>query len=227
MAGGGNLARNLDRGVERGFDIDVDECFQERVVAPVLVQERRIRQSRRQHVVHSREFLQIDLDARGDILSLGPRPADAHCNELADLPHLLACEHRLLGRLESRQAGHRDDRLHADKVRGGERLAAMLVRNVDGAQLCVGERRANEGDVLHAREANIADKLAAPAQEAVILLALNRGAYALIAHVLTFLGRDPTLSRTARLPIGREATCNHPPRSPYALRRIGSALHQS
>ena len=177
--------------------------------------------------MHSREFLQIDLDARGDILSLGPRSADAHRNELADLPHLLACEHRLLGRLESRQAGHRDDRLHADKVRGGERLAAMLVRNVDGAQLCVGERRANEGDVFHAREANIADKLAAPAQEAVVLLALNRGAYALIAHLLTFLSRDPTLSRTARLPIGREATCNQPPRSPYALRRIGSALHQS
>ena len=62
-------------------------------------------------------------------------------------------------------------------------FAAMLVGNVDGAQLCVGERRANEGDVFHTREADIADKLAAPAQEAVVLLALDRGAYALIAHL--------------------------------------------
>jgi hypothetical protein len=37
----------------------------------------------------------------------------------------------------------------------------------------VGERRANESDVFHAREADIADKLAAPAQEAVVLLTLN------------------------------------------------------
>ena len=148
---------------KRGFDIDVDERLKERVVAPVLMQERRVRQARRQHVVHGREFLQIDLDARGDILSLGPRPADAHRDELADLSHFLVREHRLLRRLESREAGHRDDRLHADQVRGGERLAAMLVRNVDGAQLCVGERRADEGDVFHSRQANIADKLAAPA----------------------------------------------------------------
>ncbi len=185
-------------GIERGFDIDVDERLQERVVAPVLMKEWRVRQSRCQHIVHSRELLQIDLDARGNILSLGPRPANAHRNELADLPHLLAGEHRLLGRLESRQAGHRDDRLHAGEVRGGERFAAKLVGNVDGAQLCVGERRANEGDVFHARDADIADELAAPAQEAVVLLALNRGAYALVAHLLTFLSRGPRLIRTAR-----------------------------
>jgi hypothetical protein len=118
----------------------VDECLQERVVAPVLVQERRARQARRQHVVHGRKLLEIDLDARGDILSLGPCPADAHCNELADLTHLLAREHRLLRRLESRETGHGDDRLHADKVRGGECLAAILVGNADVAQVCVGER---------------------------------------------------------------------------------------
>ena len=193
----------------------------------MLVQERRVRQARRQHVVHRRQLLEIDLDACGDILGLGPRPADAHRDELADLPHLLAREHRLLGCLESRQAGHRDDRLHPDKVRGSESLAAMLLRNVDGAQLCVGERRADEGDVFHAREADIADKLAAPAQKSVVLLALNRGADALIAHLLAFIGRDPRLSRTARLPTGRDVPFNQPRRSPHALRRIGSALHQS
>ncbi len=188
LAGGGDLARDLDRRVKRGFDVDVDERLQEHVVAPVLVQERRVRQARRQHVVDRRQLLEIDLEARSDILSLGACSADAHRDEFADLPHLLRRQHRLLGRLEAREAGHGDDRLHADKVRGGERLAAMLVGNVDGAQLCVGERRANESDVLHPREADIADKLAAPAQEAVVLLALNRGAYALIAHLLTFLG---------------------------------------
>jgi hypothetical protein len=157
----------------------------------VLVQERRVRQSRRQHVVYSRQLFEIDLDARGDILSLGPCPAEAHSDELTDLAHLVACEHRLLGRLESRESGHGDDRLHAYEVGGSERLAAMLVRNVDRAQLCMGERRADESDIFHARKADIADILAAPAQEAVILLTLDRGAYALIAHLLTFL--SPTL----------------------------------
>ena len=89
LAGGGNLARDLDRRVERGLDIDVDERLKERVVAPVLVQERRVRQARRKHVVHGRQLLEIDLDARGDILSLGTCPADAHRDEFADLPHLL------------------------------------------------------------------------------------------------------------------------------------------
>ena len=163
LAGGGDLAGDLDRRIERGFDLDVDEGLQENVVAPVFMQQRRVRQARRQHVVHGGQLLQIDLDARSDILGLGSCSADAHRDQFADLAHLLAGERRLLGRLEPRKAGHGDDRLHADEVRGREGLAAMLVGNVNGAQVCMGERRANESDVFHAREANIAHKLAAPA----------------------------------------------------------------
>jgi hypothetical protein len=163
LARGGNLARDLDRRVKCGLDVDVDERFEEGVIAPVLMQERRVRQARRKHIVHGRQLLQIDLDACGDILGLGPRLADAHRDELAHLSHLLVRKHRLLRRLEAREAGHSDDWLHANKIRGCECLTAMLIRNVDGAQLCVGERRADEGDIFHSREADIADKLASSA----------------------------------------------------------------
>src|ERR1700677_1804639 len=173
FAGGGDLASNFDRRVESGFDVDVDECLKEGVVAPMLMYERRIRRSRREHVVHSRQLVEIDLDACSNILGLGPRPADAHRDQLADLSYLVDRENRVLRRLESWEAGYGDDRLHIDQVRGKERLAAMLVKNANGAQLCMRERRADESDVFHACEADVTDKLAAPTQEAVVLLALN------------------------------------------------------
>ena len=163
LASGGNLARHFDWRVKRGSDIDVDESLKKRVVAPVFVQQRRVRQTRRQHVVHGRQLLEIDLDACGDILGFGPGPAYAHGDQFPDLPHLLTGKHGLLGHFEPREGGHSDNRLHSDKVRGGERLAAMLGGNVHGAQFCVSERRADEGDVFHARQANVADKLASSA----------------------------------------------------------------
>src|SRR6185312_3119094 len=82
---------------------------------------------------------------------------------------------------------HGDDRLHAGKVRRGERPAATLLGNADRPQSGVGERRANEGDVFHARKADVANILAAPPEEPVVLPALDRGADALIVHAFDLL----------------------------------------
>ena len=205
LASGGNLASDFDRRIEGGADIDVDESLEKGVVAPVLVQKRRARQTRRQHVVDCRQLLEIDLDACRDIFGFGPGPAHAYGDQLPDLPHLLAGKHGLLGRFESREGGHSDNRLNAEEVCSRERLVAMLLRNVDRAKLCVGERRADEGNVSHARQADIAHILTAPAQKAIILLTLNRGADALIAHHYPFPGRGLRQDRTAALRSTRKA----------------------
>ncbi|MBK5654656.1 MAG: hypothetical protein I4N50_23565, partial [Rhizobium sp.] len=44
------------------------------------------------------------------------------------------------------------------------------------------KRAANERDIAHAGQANIADILASPAEKAIVLLAGNRSSYALLRH---------------------------------------------
>ncbi len=107
-----------------------------------------------------------------------PRPrhgrGDAHRHQFTDLPDLAGGQHRLLGDLEAGQPRDGADRQHAVEVGGGEHAVAVGFRHVDGADAGMGQRAAHEGDVLHPRQAEIADILAAPAHQALVLLAGQR-----------------------------------------------------
>ncbi len=123
-----------------------------------------------QHVVHSRQFREIERDRLRNVFGFRPRGADAHGHQLADMTHLVGGERRLLRYLESAQARHRADRFHAGELRRRERGAAIFRRDGNAAQAGVRERAANEGDVLHSRQPDVGNELPTPAHEAVVLL---------------------------------------------------------
>src|SRR5690606_13971613 len=81
------------------------------------------------------------------------------------------------------KAGNRDDGLHALEVGSDEDLAAAGIGDPDFSHPGMGKWRTHEGDILHAGEPDVTDKLAATAKEAVILLAKQRGAHTLYSHI--------------------------------------------
>ena len=88
-------------------------------------------------------------------------------------------EHRLLGNLEARQPRHRADRLDADEIGCGEDAVAIALGHVNAANARMRQRAAHEGDVLQSGEPDVGDELAAPAHQAVVLLARQPRADAL------------------------------------------------
>jgi hypothetical protein len=88
-------------------------------------------------------------------------------------------EHRLLGDLETGQRRHRADRLHIGQIICREDNVTIALGNVDASDAGMRQRAANEGDILKPRKSDIGDKLAAAAQETVVLLAEEPGADAL------------------------------------------------
>ena len=99
-----DLARDFDRCIQCLADIDIHERFEEDIVGPMVVHQLRPRVAGREHVVHGRQFFEIERDGTGDILGLRTRRRDAHRDKLADETHLVGCERGLLGDLEAAQA---------------------------------------------------------------------------------------------------------------------------
>ncbi len=135
--------------------------------------------ARVEHVDDSRQFLEVDEHLGCDVFRGGTRRRDAHGDVLAHLPHLVAREHMLLRRLESRQAGIRDDGLDVGEI--GERVDGVREprRLLDRDDMAVRDRTAYERDIDHADHANVAHILAPAVHEAVVFLARERCADAL------------------------------------------------
>ena len=153
---GRDLARHLDRRIERLRDVDLEIGFEKDVVAPMLVHQRRARLARLAACRGRRaSSSRSSVDGRRDILGLGARRRHAHGDEFADLAHLAGGEHRLLGDLEARQRRDRADRLDADEIGRGEDAVAIALRHMDAADPRMRQRTAHEGDVLQSGEANV------------------------------------------------------------------------
>src|SRR3954471_9559657 len=193
---------HLDRRVEGGRDVHVDEGFEEDVVAPMLVDEGGARLARGQHVVDGRQLLEVEDDRGRDVLRLGPGRGEAEGDELAYLPELAGRQNRLLPDLEAGQARHRPDWLHAVEIGCGEDAIAVGLGHVDRADAGMGERAAHEGDVLQARQPDVADILAPPAHQPVVLLAGQARADALGGRIadgtVAHRGAPSRRSRAAR-----------------------------
>ena len=184
LARGAELAGDLDRGAGGdGFDVVLDTGLQEHVVAPRLVDQRRVRIARRQHVGDRRQNLEIDRHAVGHVLGLGAAGGDADRDRLAHLAHLFEGERGLRGGLEPGQSGDRADRLDARHVGVGEDPRPDVVRDVDAGDERMRDGAADEGGLELAGEAEIADIAAAAAHQPVVLLAGDGRAHPLICHV--------------------------------------------
>ena len=157
-------------------NIDLEETFEEDVVAPVLVHQRAAGLARFSHVVDGGQRLEVERDGGCDILGLGARRRHAHRHHLADMADLAGREHRLLGDLETGQRRHRADRLYVGEIIRREDHIAIAFRNMDGLDAGMRQRAAHEGDVLQARQSDVGDELAAATQEAIVFLAQEPGA---------------------------------------------------
>ena len=123
------------------------------------------------HVGDDRQLLELDLDARRQILRLRPRLGHAHRHQLADMPHLAVREDRLKRRLEPRQRRIRPDRAHARQISGDEHPRADIVGYRNALDARVRDRTAQERHLQHPRQPDIPDEPPAPAHIALVLLA--------------------------------------------------------
>ena len=121
VAGGADLARHLEGGARGGLlDVAVLGEFDEDVVLPVLVDQRRAGLLRGDHVGDGRQLVVFDADAARDVLGLGAGRRHAHGDELADEAQLAGRQDRLGRRLEAADGRRGRDRLDAGQVVGGE-----------------------------------------------------------------------------------------------------------
>src|SRR5262249_42450308 len=107
---------------------------------------------------------------------------DAHGDQLADMADLVGGERRLFRHLEAAQARHRADRLHAYEIGRRECAAALIGRDGNAANAGVCEGAADEGNVLHSRQPNVGNELAATAHEAIVFLSGEAGSHTLGGH---------------------------------------------
>jgi hypothetical protein len=75
---------HLDRCIQCLADVDIHERLEEDIVGPMVMHKGRFRRARREHVVHGRQFFQIERDRAGDILGLRSGRRDAHREKLTD-----------------------------------------------------------------------------------------------------------------------------------------------
>jgi len=145
------FARHLDGCIERRRDIDLEGAFEKDIVAPVLMDERRLCVTRLPHVVNGWKLVEIQRHRSRDIFGLRSRRRHAHRHQFSDVTHLAGREHGLFRYLETGQAGYGADRLDPGQVRGREHDIAISLRHTDGPYPGVCQRAANEGDILQAR----------------------------------------------------------------------------
>jgi hypothetical protein len=193
LARSSQLARHGDGGLGlHGLEVDVGGRGQEQVVAPVLVHQRRSRLAAGQHVGHHRQRLEVDIDLGGKVFCLGPRGGHAHGDELAHVAHLDGGEHRLHRGLEARQRGVGANRRHAGKIVGDEHAVADGGRDADRFDAGVCQGAPKERHLLHPGQTDVANILAAPAHVAVVLLAEEARADALLSDVLCHARSSPS-----------------------------------
>jgi hypothetical protein len=166
-----------------GLEVHVGRRRQKQVVAPMLVHERRTRPPARQHVVNGGQGLEIGVDLGGKVFSLGTRGRNAHGDQLADVADFAGGENGLNGRLEPGQRGVGPDRRDAVQILSDEDAVADGRRNLDRLDARVRQGASQKRHLQHAGQADVADVLAPAAHVAVVLLAQQPRADALLRHV--------------------------------------------
>ena len=178
LAGDGHGGLGFD-----GLEVDVDAGGEEEVVAPGLVHQRRAGLARLQHVDDHGQRVEVELDLGGEVLGLGAGRGDAHRHRLADVADFAGRQDRLQRGLEAGQRGVGADGGDAGEVLGDDDALADGRRDADRADARMRQRAPQERHLQHARQLDVADVLAAPAHIAVVLLADEPRADALVCHL--------------------------------------------
>ncbi len=152
----------------------VDGLAEGEVVAELGMQHGRLGIERGGLVGDGRQLLPFNLDELGGVLGLGAGAGDDHGDRLADPAGAIHRQRILRRRLHAGEAGQRADpgagdelgQLGAGHDEGDARLAPGLAR-VDGEDLGVGERAAQECGMQHARQREIVGIAAAAGHRAL------------------------------------------------------------
>ena len=139
--------------------------------------------ARLQHVDDGGERIEVELDLGGEVLGFGAGRGDAHGYRLADVADLGRGQDRLQRGLEARERGVGADGRDAGEVLGDEHALADGRWDADALDARVRQRAAQKRYLQHARQLDIADILTPPAHVAVVLLAHEPRADALVFHL--------------------------------------------
>jgi hypothetical protein len=148
----------------------------------------------------------VHLDRIGAVLRLGARFGDHGRNRLADMAHRAAREreavrlrHRLaVGRFDRPQRRHRADLVGCHVGAGQHRHHARKrcrPRGVDAPDMGMGVRRAHQHAMQLARQHQVGDEAALPAQELGVLDAQHCRADALVFQIGAYCNSSRSRSR--------------------------------
>ena len=147
--------------------------FEEHVVAPVLVHQRRPGRARRQHV-HDRGQLLESSSTAAARSSASARVAATHTAIGSPTWRTLSCASTGWSEgLKPGKSADGDDRLDADEIGGDEHAVFLSCGLTDIQNSCVRQRTAHERHFQHAGERDVADELAPAAHVTVVFLAAH------------------------------------------------------
>ena len=133
--------------------------------------EQRFVPARLVRVHQRRQFVEVDLDLLGQVLRFRARAPNAAGDRLADEAHFAVREVVLLGKLERRQRGRRDDRFHLRHVLAEEDAALRAGGPAQPGNPGMRHRRAEERNLALPGQDHVRDEGAAAMQVARVLLA--------------------------------------------------------
>ena len=125
-------------------------AFEDDIAGRLGVDLRRAGRQRRERVDHRHGLLDHEIDLVGDVLGLARARRHDGSDRLADKAHDAVGEYRLGDRLVVELVQHRQDRLHAGEIGGGDDERA--VRLVDAPQAAGGHRAAHETHPVRRRQ---------------------------------------------------------------------------
>ncbi len=145
------------------------------VVLPLLVDTDRRLHPRCLRIDEDRQLVEFDVDLFAEILGLGPRRGDAHCDGFAHEAHLLVRQRVPLGQFVARHGCGCDDRCDIAQIGADENLVFGAGGLDDAPDAAMRNGAAEKGNLALPRKDHIRNEVATTVQMAGVLLALDPG----------------------------------------------------
>ena len=205
LPGGAEGAGDGNRGlVPDRPEVRPGHRFEEHVVAPLVVKERRRRVPSLPRVVDGRQLLEVEPHRLREVLGGGPVVPNAGGEDLPHVPHPLRREDRLARALEPGEGGGGEDGGNPLEVRGREHVRLAPGRLAHPAHPGVGERAPHERHVAGAGKPEVGDELALAVEVPRVLVARDtrpdaacRRRHRRLAHRIPASSIEPALCRLA------------------------------
>jgi hypothetical protein len=143
-----------------------------------------------EHVGDDGEFFEFKRNRAGNVLRFRPGRRQTHCDHLADIADLVSRQDRLDRIFETFEGRGRNDGFDPGEMFCGENGISESFGDVDLLKPRMGDGAAHKGNIASARHANIAHILSPSTEEAMVLLARDRGSDSILCHGQLLLTRN-------------------------------------